>query len=197
MAKLTVRFRSEIKKIHRFDQGIITIGRDSDNTICIDSLAIAPKHVIIDFEHPDGPRLIREDDQFPVRINGREVERHTLKDGDVVSLGKHNLLYQEEKTAKTETASPGFLDPIPRAGLQILNGKHIGRLIPIKNPITRIGHPGGSIAVISLRKDGFHLSSLDGEEQILLNGDPIGNKVIPLNDGDRLEIDGRKFLFFT
>ncbi len=198
MAKLTLRFRDEIKKIHQFDSGIITIGRDHDNTICIDSLAIAPKHVIIDFDHPEGPRLLREDDQFPVRINGKAVERHQLQDRDVISLGKHTIVYQAEgKPTKDNAETPGYLDPIPQAGLQILNGKNIGRLIPIKRSMIRLGYPGGSIAVIALRKDGFYLSRLDGGGQITINGSPIDDKAIQLNDGDRLQIDDRKFMFYT
>ncbi len=198
MAKLTLRFRDEIKQVHEFDSGIITIGRDHDNTICIDSLAIAPKHVIIDFDHPDGPRLIKEDDKFPVWINGKEIERHQLEDKDEISLGKHTIVFHARQTPADEPrSSPDFLDPLPKAGLQVLNGKNIGRLIPIKRSLIRLGNPGGSIAVISLRKDGFYLSSLDGGEQISINGSPLGERTVPLSNGDQLEIEKKKFLFYT
>ncbi len=200
MAKLTLTFRGNTLQIHRFDSGIITIGRDPDNTICVDSLAIAPKHIIIDFDHPEGPRLIREDDQFPVRINGKVIEHHQLAHGDEISLGKHTIHFTAEEWRSENPEpepSPEYLDTALEAGLQILNGKNIGRLIPIKHPMTRLGNPGGSIAIISMRQNGFFLSSLNGGHQIKVNGKPIGDQTIQLNHGDRLEIDHSKLLFYV
>jgi len=198
MATLTLSFRGTTQKVHRVDSGIITIGRDPDNTLCIDSLAIAPKHVIIDFDHSDGPKLILEDNQYPVLINGKSVDQHQLSHGDLISLGKHTLCYTtDDWDNKALEPPPDFPKPHKEAGLQILNGKNIGRVIPLKRAMTRLGNPGGSIAVIAARKNGFFLSSLEGGERIRVNGQPVGEQTIELTPGDRLEINDNKLLFYV
>lgn len=80
------------------------------------------------------------------------------------------------------------------ASLQILSGKHIGRVIPLKCALTRLGNHD-SVAIIARRKNGYFLSSLTGGEKIKINGDPLGNRIIRLNCGDRLEIDHNQLLF--
>ncbi|GAB4358783.1 MAG: FHA domain-containing protein [Methylohalobius sp. ZOD2] len=195
MAKLTVSFKGKLVRAHQFDSGVVTVGRDPDNTICIDSLAIAPKHLIIDLEHPDGPQLMREDERFPVEVNGHAIERQRLASGDVIHLGKHTLHYVAEKAGASGGDIQAKMPPKQvEASLQILNGKNIGRVIPLKRALTRLGSDG-CIAVIARRQNGHFLSSLEGGDQIKVNGDPLGARTLLLNPGDRLTIAANFFIF--
>ncbi len=83
-----------------------------------------------------------------------------------------------------------------QASLQVLNGKHIGRMIPLKRALTRLGNHE-SVAVIARRKDGYFLSCLSGGENIKLNGNPLGDRTVQLKPGDRLEIDRNLLLFLN
>ena len=82
------------------------------------------------------------------------------------------------------------------ASLQILSGKHIGRVIPLKRALIRLGNHE-SVAVIARRKDGYFLSSLSGGEKIKLNGHPLEDRTVQLKPGDKLEIDRNLLLFLT
>ncbi len=195
MAKLKLSFKGNTIQVHHCDGGVVTVGRDPDNTIRIDSLAIAPKHVIIDLDHPDGPELVREsDDRFPVRVNGKPVDRHQLTDGDIIGLGKHTLTFFAE-TAPQAPEPPKAPEKEPEAVLQFLNGKNIGRVIPLKQAMVRLGHTGSGIAVIARRRNGYFLSGLEGDRDIKINGEPLGDRTVALNHGDKIEIDRTRLLF--
>ncbi len=194
MVKLTVSFKGNLIETHQFDGGIITIGRDPDNTICIEASSIAPKHAIIDLEHPKGPQLMREDERFPVEVNGHPTDRHLLAHGDTIRLGNHTLHYANEQAnpAIQTPAEPDGEDSA--ASLQILTGKNIGRVIPLKRALTRLGNHD-SVAIIARRKNGYFLSSLTGGERIKINGQPLGDQTIQLSCGDTFEIDNNRLMF--
>ncbi len=206
MPKLTLNFKGQPIQVYHFDSGIITIGSDSDNTIQIDNLGIAPKHAIIDLDHSDGPHLFQEDEHFPVQVNHRKASSHALKHGDVIQLGKYTIDFaSDEQVLDTPVLEPApeepelellFKDSIANeATLQLLNGKNIGRLIPLKQALTRLGKPGKGVAVIARRKEGYFLSSLEGGEKIKVNGATLGERTLSLSHGDKLEIDKHKMLF--
>ncbi len=198
MAKLTLSFKGNTIQVHRCDRGIVTVGRDPDNTITIDSLAVAPKHIIIDLDQADGPELVREcDDRFPVRVNGEPVDRRRrLSDGDIIGLGKHTLTFSAETSPRASETAAETKPPAkePTAVLQFLNGKNIGRVIPLKQAMVRLGHTDNG-AVIARRRNGYFLSSLEGGQDIRINGEPLGDRTVALNHGDKIEIDRSRLLF--
>ena len=83
------------------------------------------------------------------------------------------------------------------ANLQILNGKHIGRLIPLNRALTRLGKAGSGIVVIARRKEGYFLSPLESEQTIRVNKHSVGQQSIRLAHGDTLEIDETAMQFFV
>ncbi|BCX88169.1 hypothetical protein MIN45_P0537 [Methylomarinovum tepidoasis] len=190
MAKLTVSFHGNPLEIHHCHEGVLTIGRDPDNTIRIDSPAVAGKQIIIDLEHPSGPQLFCEAGTQPVKVNGHVVDQHSLRDGDHIQLGEHTLLFHDDGPADTHAPKPP-----PEATLQFLNGKNIGRIVPLKRALTRLGKAGDSIAVVARRKQGFYLSCLEQGEAICLNGEPLGDRTVALRPGDVIEINGNRLLF--
>lgn len=82
------------------------------------------------------------------------------------------------------------------ASLQILRGKHIGRVIPLKRALTRLGHHG-SVAIIARREDGYFLASLTSGESVKVNGIPVGDQTVRLKRSDTLEIDQNLLLFYA
>jgi pSer/pThr/pTyr-binding forkhead associated (FHA) protein len=81
-------------------QGRIIVGRTPDNDLQIDSRFVSRHHcqittssnssVIEDLNSTNG-----------IYVKSRRVRRHYLNDGDVVLVGKHELIYVDERLART------------------------------------------------------------------------------------------------
>jgi hypothetical protein len=208
------------------ETGATGIGRDDDNVLQIDSLAVAPHHAVIDVE-ARGMVLKQLDMEYPLLVNGRKVHEHVLKDGDSIVVGKHELYFMDDDPTdrvgggrrgganegagdaapatkvvpNVEAAAAAATDKgIPEAGLQMLNGKHIGLVVPLRNPLTRLDRDEACSAVIARRVDGYFLASLSSadirEPAILVNNQPIGDASCKLNDGDIIRINKHRMRFF-
>jgi type II secretory pathway predicted ATPase ExeA/pSer/pThr/pTyr-binding forkhead associated (FHA) protein len=80
--------------------GRIIVGRTTDNDLQVDSRFVSRHHcqivtsanscVIEDLNSTNG-----------IYVKSKRVRRHYLNDGDVVVLGKHELIYVDERLAKT------------------------------------------------------------------------------------------------
>ncbi len=91
--------------------GRIIVGRTPDNDLQIDSRFVSRHHcqiittanssVIEDLNSTNG-----------IYIKSKRVRRHYLNDGDVVLIGKHELIYVDERMARTRSTMtqtvPGF-----------------------------------------------------------------------------------------
>jgi len=92
MAKLLLGFNDETLLEYELNQEATTIGRKPDNDIHIDNLAVSSHHAKI---------LTVLNDSFiedlgstnGTIINGEKVNRHALKNGEVIVIGKHKLTY--------------------------------------------------------------------------------------------------------
>src|SRR5690349_10193890 len=76
------------------------IGRTPDNDLQIDSKFISRHHCQL-VTGSDGVTVI-EDLNSPngITVRGKRVRRHTLRDGDVVGVGQHEILYVDESAAE-------------------------------------------------------------------------------------------------
>jgi predicted component of type VI protein secretion system len=90
MAKLTLIFGDQI--LHEYPAGpTTTIGRLPDNTVVIDNPAVSGHHarVVLDGDHYVLEDLNSRNGTF---VGEQRVTRHTLREGDVVMVGKHRLV---------------------------------------------------------------------------------------------------------
>jgi hypothetical protein len=221
MAKLTVFFKYKAIDSYLFEQGIVHIGRDDTNELVIDSLAVAPVHAAV-IMRGETCMVKQLNDSFPLIINGQKVKECELKSNDSITLGKHNIIYQpsestgdmprpivanepEDFQIQHITQEPAsFLlgnhtdDDIvlPPAALQVMSGASIGKVLPIKKAMTRLGSTGHGIVIISRRRDGYYASALENKGQLTVNGTPLGNHYLKLNPNDVLAINQTSLLFF-
>ena len=101
MAKLVLSLNGAVQGEYELDRERITVGRKPDNDIQIDNLAVSGKHSMI---------ITILDDSFledlgstnGTYVNGKLVRKQALKDGDVISVGKHELRYISEAAEKEE-----------------------------------------------------------------------------------------------
>lgn len=202
MAKFTVFFNG--KPIHSFlfDSGVVHIGRDETNDIVLDSLAVAPAHAAVVIR--ENNCIIKQlNDGFTLKVNHEERKESTLDNGDKITIGKHSILYGANENTpfsqhpfEADTPSPNSVNA-SGAGLQILEGEHIGRIIPLKKAITRLGSGGSGLAIISKRRDGYFFSPLACDHSMTINQEPVKETAVRLNDNDLVVVDKVPMKFFT
>ncbi|MGZ8193263.1 MAG: FHA domain-containing protein [Methylobacter sp.] len=209
MAKLTVFFRGKAIHSALFENGIVHIGRDETNDLIIDSLAVAPAHAAIIIRN-DGCTARQLNDDFPLVINGIKTKESSLTNNDKISLGKHDIIYHltESVAQPQQISSPLYKDPllsnqelsgnanIPGANLQIIDGDNIGKLLPLKKAMTRLGHTGSGVIAITKRKSGYFVYVLENIGTITLNNKPLDDNMVQLNNNDVLVINNTSLQFF-
>lgn len=204
MARLTLFFKNKLLQTHLLNTGVIYIGRDATNNIAIDSLAVAPIHAVVNLR--EGDCLIKQvSSEHPLIVNGQPCQECYLQDNDRISIGKHSLLYttsgfiSESKAPETDQTPANFAtvqNDIKDANLQVMDGKHIGRIIPIKKAITRMGRSGEGVVIISKRQDGYFISALESNANLTINQKTLDHQIIKLSHEDLINIDNISMQFF-
>lgn len=208
MPRLTISFKEIPLQSVDLELGENGIGRDPSNPVHIDSLAVADFHAVI-LASPQSYVLKKKSANHPLSVNEEAViEERELHNGDVISIGKHNLLFTHlaEKALPPETGEPAKPKPIPvsttpprfkplEGNFQIMNGKRIGMVIPLKGAVTQIGKEPAGITV-NRSDEGFTITA--GSEAVLLtiNGLPVTEAEAPLQDGDIVRVNGALLQFF-
>src|SRR5688572_30708920 len=94
MGKLTLTLDGAVITEYSMDKERYTIGRLPDNDIHIDNLAISGHHALIINILKDS-FLEDLNSTNGTYVNGKLVKKHPLKEGDVITLGKHQLKYSQ------------------------------------------------------------------------------------------------------
>jgi len=79
--------------------------------------------------------------------------------------------------------------------IQIVNGKHFGKVIPIDGGLTRLGIEGLTTAAIALRREGYFLAHLEGCKRPCVNGCSIKEHGQQLFEGDSIQIGNVRMVF--
>lgn len=92
MARLILMFNKQVVKEYPLMKESVTIGRNEDNTITVDNLAVSGYHARIDAAGSD---FILTDLQSTngTFVNDNKVVSHKLAHGDNVMVGKHVILF--------------------------------------------------------------------------------------------------------
>ena len=210
MSKLTLSFKGKVLKIFPVLKGTMTLGSDPRCAIFIDSLAIQSEHAEIDTV--DNNTVIRdlgtEEGTF---IGTTKIEGlHTLKDGEVIRVGKHTLtyIYSEDinNTGETDAIVESIIEKAPpvetktpektQGWLQIMTGTNLGKTMSLNKAMTNLGKPGISTAVITKRQDGYFISQLEGKHPLLISNKELGDKSHQLTDGETIQMGNIKMQFY-
>jgi len=196
----------------------MTLGRKPENDVQIDNLAVSGKHAMI-INILDDSFLEDLGSTNGTYVNGKLIKKHALKNGDVISIGKHELKYVNESATadddefeKTMVIRPGSAAaptpgaPEPPAGgmplgrLQVLTGPAQGKELELKKALITLGKPGVQVAVISRRPQGYYLTHIEGDSASnqfpVVNGQSIGSQAYQLKNNDTIELAGIKMQFF-
>jgi general secretion pathway protein A len=89
------------------------IGRTPDNDLQIDSKFISRHHCQF-VTGSDGSTIVEDlNSTNGIVVRGKRVRRHTLRDGDVIMMGQHELLYVDDPAAEHEHLATTH-DDLPR-----------------------------------------------------------------------------------
>jgi pSer/pThr/pTyr-binding forkhead associated (FHA) protein len=108
MARLILMFNKQVIKEYPLLKDSVSIGRDDDNTIVIDNLAVSGYHARIDMA---GSTYILTDLQSTngTFVNDEKIVSHKLVHGDNIAIGKHVILFVATDQAK-ETSQKASLN---------------------------------------------------------------------------------------
>ena len=109
MPTFTLKFKHNTIAEYPFEKGkSMTIGRKEDNDLTIENLAVSGHHAKIDTVG-DGILLTDLQSKNGSFVNDQMVTTHWLKDGDIITIGKHTLVFTDE-TGAGDSAGASDMD---------------------------------------------------------------------------------------
>lgn len=199
MPKLSITFKGLPLQTVELKPGETGIGRDTSNTICIDSLAVADFHADIR-SGPEGYVIRPLQAGYPITVNKHSVTEHLLADGDHILIGKHSLYFTEERTAdgfgdSVETRPVAPFRPF-EGSFQVMNGKQIGMVIPLRATVTQIGKESTGMVIVTRGSEGYVIAAGSDNVRVTINGQALKNRESALSDGDIVRINSSLLQFF-
>ena len=204
----------------KFDTESISIGRDIENDIYINNLAVSRFHAKI---HKEGNKIVIKDlgSANGTFVNGHKIDWAEVNVGDIVLIGKHTLIIEHPSQVQDEAFTEGHTVMVDRntqdkflkkleTKIPSNNTKLIGSggvEVPIQTEYFTIGrNPDAHVKLNELFVKDTHASIVrqsDGNFRIIntgsffkptkVNGKKVQEKI--LNSGDVIQIGNNKMVF--
>ena len=219
-AKLLVKLHGQASRSIDLTADSFSIGRKPENDLPIDDHTVSSRHAKIvrvqsvyfleDLKSTNG-----------TAVNGKPVERAQLHDADVITIGQHRIIFQDNAPSAA-TSVPASLDldqtlaisgkhlaaaPSITAKVVITSGKTDRLEYHLTKRANLIGSQEGAairltgwfapkaVALISSRGSGFTISPSEGSKRLLINGREVSAPQT-LKDGDGIEVAGASMTFY-
>jgi general secretion pathway protein A len=108
--------------------GRIIIGRTADNDLQVDSRFVSRHHCQI-ITGADGSVIEDLNSTNGIFVQGKRVRRHHLNDGDIVVIGKHEIMYVDERLARARLNSSDIRQGVPTLGPDLDDRAHTETVI--------------------------------------------------------------------
>lgn len=219
MPKLIIKLANEIVDRIDVQRGDMRIGRKPGCEIHIDSLAVSGEHANI-FTVGEDSFIQDLGSTNGTYVNNKKITKHHLRNDDVISIGKHSLVYLKEpaesfsdhaKTvvittptqdmrakeaeAKQAARAEAAKKELPGAFVVLSGGSSNGKRIELTKSIVNFGKSGRQAGSIIRGADGYYLTSGKGENP-KLNGRAITANNIKLKNGDIIDVAGTRLQFY-
>lgn len=200
MAKIVIRFQSQILGEQPLHAGFTAIGRLPTHPICIENLGISRNHAFI-LGDIDEKVFILEDLQSlnGTYVNKKRIQKYLLKNNDVITIGQHALEYIDEDFRAKEPLEDSGFGPF----LEALDS---GKRIALVKESTYFGNSGTDDIHISGLMVGRQFASIDRKgtawvinllvkrfSNLKVNGEDVHSA--RLKNGDEIEVGGVRFRF--
>ena len=188
MPKMIISLDGAVLKEVPLNKDRISFGRRPYNDVVIDHLAVSGEHAVVQMT---GSEASIEDlnSTNGTYVNGKSVKKQTLRNEDVVEIGKCRIQYLDETRPAASPASNA------KALLRIMSGASAGREMALVKDVTTLGKPGVAIAAINRSPQGFVLAHVEGASWPLLNGVPLATQTMALSNGDLIELADTRMQF--
>lgn len=212
MGKLIITESGGATRELLLDKERVSIGRHADNDICLNDKAVSGHHAVIITIQSDS-FLEDLDSTNGTLVNNRQIAKHSLNHGDVISIGRNDLRYESARTVPQPgiealqnptrvppglAAAPSSIDTSGSGRLRVENGANTGREIELTKTLTTLGKPGVQMVAISKRADGFFIvdaGSAPTGPRPQLNGQLLSAAPQPLRADDLIELGGIRMRF--
>lgn len=220
-AKLLVKLHSQGSRTIDLVGERFVIGRKADNDLAIDDPSISSHHA----------RIIKVQSVFFIEdlestngtsVNEKRIDRHQLRDADVISIGQHRLIFQDTSAAETPVSAtsmdldqtmilPGGSVPpalaAPAARLLVTSGNTDHMEYTLTKQVALIGsqHDAAirltgwfapkAAARITRRGPQYSISSGQRTKKVRVNGKEVETQQA-LKNGDQIEVAGITLSFF-
>ncbi|HIF55166.1 MAG TPA: hypothetical protein EYQ57_08410 [Methylococcaceae bacterium] len=152
MARFTV-FCNAPLQAQILESGIVHIDQDKTNTFMIANPAIVPAHAVVIFKQLNH--------SSPIKLNDLKRKQTLPQNNHKIPIAKHTIVYSTSKTivpAHDHTMATHAITSLhekwdkkvktPEANLPVGDSRHIGRNLPLKKPIPRLGKISSDLAMI-------------------------------------------------
>jgi pSer/pThr/pTyr-binding forkhead associated (FHA) protein len=153
MPKLIIKFKETVLKEYVLEDEMVTIGRVDDNTIKVDNMAVSSHHAKLIRENGDYV-LIDLNSLNGTFVNGQKVSKWILKNNDFITIGKHTLVYIDERAPKKSPLS-GTSELRSPEGTVMLDMRTQQQLLEeaaAKKGVDKVGELVGALTFISGRE---------------------------------------------
>ncbi len=155
--ELTLTRKGRTIKSYQMDGKRITVGRSPHSDICIGSRYLSWKHAIIGFDR-DGPFVADLCSKNKTFLNGDEIERASIREGDIISLGFHRI----------------HISSLSTPGVTIEHGDESGETqVLVDDEVEETGESERKGSVIDTSADGFR----EFADTVLLDEDMLAEEL--------------------
>ncbi len=136
MPKLLInRGNFRVKEV-QLEHGTLAIGRESGNHIVIQDSSVSGKHanIVTVFGASYVEDLASTNGTF---VNGRKIQKHTLRHGDVVTVGNHQILFESADDTPAADAGPERTMVLNRDQLEALIASRAQTRSTSENAVSR------------------------------------------------------------
>jgi pSer/pThr/pTyr-binding forkhead associated (FHA) protein len=218
--KLIVKLQGQGSRTIELTSDSFTIGRKADNDLPIDDHTVSSRHA----------KIVRVQSVYFIEdlkstngtaVNSKPIERVQLHDADVITIGQHRIIFQDNAQARAAAASASSdmeqtiaISTQQHSGVPMVTAKILitaGKTDRLEYHLTKtaslIGSQDGAAiqltgwfapkaaALISSRGNGFTISPSQGHKRLLVNGTPVSGQK-HLKDGDVIEVAGVSMTFY-
>jgi pSer/pThr/pTyr-binding forkhead associated (FHA) protein len=200
----------------------VTIGRKPDNMLSIDDPAVSAHHARITKIHAVYfiEDLKSTNGTF---VNDKRIDRHQLRDTDVITIGRHRIIFRDASAAVAPVSAPTPTEDLdhtvvltglanraavaaPPASLRVLSGKTDQEEYLLVKQVTHIGSheqagikltgwfAPSSAGMITRRQNAYFVNKARTGKKLLVNGEEVTGER-ELQDRDRIEVAGVALLF--
>ena len=214
---ISVKLKGKVIYKHLLKKEEAAIGRNPESAIVIDNTAVSYDHAVVRWENDD---FYIQDlrSKNGTLVNDKPIKKYKLYNGDLITVGRHELLFEEEGTFTIhETAAPSVEDSNYISGTTVINLASMQKpsltyikggkgKVPLIQKVITLGKSkdsdiiikglmvGDTAATIAVESDGYYFSYQNGFAKPSVNGQTVKGTV-KLKSSDVIELGSIKMRF--